>query len=373
MKEFILIDHEPWTKTRKELFYDMFKKAGVGLHVLDLSPWLYPGFENPDMLPDEPYLTKIYSDEEFSEYLSKKDPAKTIVVEECFRNWHTKEVFKILADLDFKTIKVELYGNTVVKESLRNKLRYMTPVRLLNALKDKREGFKLNRYYKNNNIETGPSEIISSNKLNRTKPFNHPDYERFRFDNKETLLGEKYIVFCDIYFPFHTDIQYFIKDKGQYSGEHYHTTMKRYFDYLEAKYKMPVVIAAHPKSDYKGDEFGNRKIIKYETDNLVKNASMATLHLCNAISFAILKDIPIALIGTADYFRIPDIKRGLYNLSKNILGLDYYNLDHVDFGKIEFRKVDKDRREDYIYSYLTSKETEDKLNADTLREYLSDM
>ena len=371
MKEFILIDHEPWTKTRKELFYDMFKKAGVDLKVLDLSQWLYPGFENPDMLPGEPYLTNIHSVEEFSAYLSKKDPTNTVIVEECFKNGHTKEVFKVLANLGFKTIKVELYGNSVLKESLWNKLKYMTADRLLKAIKDKLDCYKLNRYFKNNGIDSEPLEIISSNILNRTYPFNHPDYERFRFNSKEPIVNEKYIVFCDIYFPYHTDIQYFIKDKGKYSGEHYQTTMKRYFDYLEAKYKMPVVIAAHPKSDYKGDEFGNRKIIKYKTDNLVKNASMATLHLCNAISFAILQDIPFALIATDEYFEIPDIKRGLHNLSKNILGLDYYNLDHVSFDKIEFRKVDKEKREDYIYSYLTSKETENKKNSDTLREYLS--
>ena len=52
--------------------------------------------------------------------------------------------------------------------------------------------------------------------------------------------------------------------------------MRRYFDYLEEKYGMPVVIAAHPKSDYSGGEFGNRSIIKYKTDDLVFNARMVT-------------------------------------------------------------------------------------------------
>lgn len=373
MKEFILIDHEPWTKTRKERFYDMFKKAGVDLQVLDLSQWLYPGFENPDMLPDESYLTRIYSDSEFSEYLSKKDPSKTIIVEECFRNWHTKEVFKILSDLGFKTIKVELYGNTVLKESLKHKLKYMTAARLLKAIKDKREGYRLNRFYKNNGIGAGPMEIISSNKLNRTLPYNHPDYEKIRFWDKKEVVKKPYIVFSDEYFPYHTDIKYFLKDNGKYSGEKYQATMRRYFDYLEAKYKMPVVIAAHPKSDYKGGEFGNRRIIKYETDNLVNNASMATLHLCNTISYSVLKDVPVAFVATDDFFRIKDFERIMDNLSKNILGLDYYNLDHVDFDKIEFHKVDKERREDYIYSYLTSKETENRRNIDTLWEYLSKM
>lgn len=369
MKDFILIDHEPWTRARKERFYVMFEEAGIELKVLDLSQWLYPGFENPDILPDESYLTKIHSCEEFSDYLSRRNPEKTIIIEECFRNWHTKDVFKILSDFGFKTIKIELYGNTVIKERFSNKIKNMTFSQFFNAVKDKLQGLRLMRYYKRHGIK-GPSELLSSNQFNRTLPFNHPDYEKIHFCGEKEIVDRPYIVFSDEYFPYHSDLKYLMKDKRKYSGEKYQMIMTRFFDYLEGKYKMPVIIAAHPKSEYKGNEFGNRQIIKYKTDNLIRYASMATLHICNTISFSLLKDIPIALVATDEYLKVKYFKRILVNLSHNLLGLDYYNLDHVDFDKIEFRKVDKDKREDYIYSYLTSKETENKRNTELLREYL---
>ena len=149
--------------------------------------------------------------------------------------------------------------------------------------------------------------------------------------------------------------------------------MRRYFDYLEEKYGMPVVIAAHPKSDYSGGEFGNRSIIKYKTDDLVFNARMVTLHVCNSISYALLSNKPIAFVATEDYIKLGHVKKTLDLLAHETLGLSYYILDKVDLNEVEFKKVNEDLRIKYINNYLTSTESSGIQNYKILRKELMEL
>lgn len=239
-------------------------------------------------------------------------------------------------------------------------------------IRGKCESLLLESYNSFNRIK-GPSEIYSSSVFNQTKPLNHPDYEEYKFKPHRNIIGGDYIVFCDDYFPYHTDNIYFFNVKELPDGEKYHKTMIEYFDSLEQKYGIPVVIAAHPKSDYKSGTFGNRKIIKYHTADLTYNAAMVTLHLCNSISYSILANKPVAFITTDDYYLLPNVKHNFKNLAENTLNLRIYNLDHCDMDDIEFKRIDSTIRENYIYNYLTSKQTENILNGETLRTSLSEL
>lgn len=367
MKNFILIDHEPWTVRRKQLFYDLFEKANIPLKVWDLSQWLYPGFSNPDELSEESYLTRINSYEQYKKELNSIDPENAIIIEEVFRKWENRLVYREVSKRNIKTIKIELYGNTALKESFLNKIKYIKAKDLWRIGKNKIKNVLLKSYNSFYRIK-GPSEIYSSLALNRTKPFNHPDYEDYKFKIHKNLMGCDYIVFCDIYFPYHPDLKFFYGLKKLPSGRKYQQQMCRYFDTLETKYNMPVVIAAHPKSNYKEGTFGGRKIIKYHTDDLVYNASMVTMHICNSVSFSILGDKPIAFISTDDYYRVPNFERHFKNLAEIILGLKIYNIDHCKLTDIKFTKIDSIIRKEYIYNYLTTKETENKQNYAIIRD-----
>lgn len=369
MKKAILIDHEPWTIRRKQLFYDLFDKAGVPLAVWDLSQWLYPGMTTSDVLPDEPYLTKIKDKDQFFKLLRECDPKDTVIVEEIFRNWDHREIFKEIYLLHLKTIKIELYGNTNLEESLKDKFRRLFSKNFTSMVKVKLNLIRLSIYSKYNGIGR-PFALFSSNaKSWRTNCLNHPDYELYKFSNGSEIVKGDYIVFSDVFFPLHPDIKYFHGVKKEMDARHYQNIMTEYFDYLENKYKMPVIIAAHPKATYKGNEFGNRKIIKYKTCDLIRNCKFVTMHFCNSTSFAVLADKPIAYVFTNDYLCVPSHKRGLYLLVEKILGLKPYNLEKNYKDEFKFSKIDNEKRDSYIYSYLTSKETEDKANYLSIREY----
>ncbi|MBD5216023.1 MAG: hypothetical protein HDS78_05850 [Bacteroidales bacterium] len=371
MKEFLLIDHEPWSVRRKELFYNLFKAAGVKLQVLDLSSWLYPELTISDEIKDAPYLTKINSEKELYDFLSSKNPYNTIIVLEVIKNWKNRKIFKIISDLNFKSIKIELFGNTSITQSLKEKLTQLKFSSIYSIIKRKIESIHLNLYDKLHHIKSY-SEVLSSNAISyRTTPFNHPDYERFKFVETKQIISVDYIVFCDIFFPSHPDFKYFYKVKKLPDSSKYQSIMKDFFDYLESKYKIPVVIAAHPKSDYRGNEFGDRQIIKYQTDNLIANAKMVTLHKCNSISYALLHDKPIAFIGTDDYLNLDFVRRTFPNIANKTLGLQIYNLNKTDFSDITFEKVSEPLRLTYIFNYLTSDKTQNIPNAETLRQLIA--
>lgn len=375
MKKFILIDHEPWTVRRKELFYDLFEKAGLDLEVWDMSQVIFPGISNSDQIKEAPYLKKIESEEEFISKLNQEDITNIVIIVEIFRNWKNRRIFKILSDRKVKTVKIELYGNTVIPQPFISKLSYIRIQDICRIIKNKYEILKLKLYNRLNNVNSNADIILSSSAyFKRDFCFNHPDYEKFMFEDEEPFIEGNYIVFCDVYFPFHSEMKYLKKIKKIPDGAHYQFLMRKYFDYLEKKYKMPVVIAAHPKSNYSGNEFGNRRIIKYRTDNLVRHASMVTMHLCNSVSYSILGNKPLAYIVTNDYLTIPNFKNQVDLVVKSVLGLDYYNIENEDYQeKFKFEKVNNKIRENYIYSLLTSRKTENQKNSDTLKRIFSNL
>ena len=51
---------------------------------------------------------------------------------------------------------------------------------------------------------------------------------------------------------------------------------------------------------------------------------------------------------------------------KQLFDLPIYNLDHQNYEGIKFSKIEESRRKKYIYTYLTSPETQDLHNFDII-------
>ena len=216
-------------------------------------------------------------------------------------------------------------------------------------------------YFSSRNNECGIKGTIS---------INHPDYEKFKFSEHRSIIKGDYIVFLDTFFPYHPDLKKFFNVNLEYCGNRYNKSLIRFFDFIEEKYKMPVVIAAHPKSNYKSGDFGKREIIRYQTDNLVINSSAVLTHGSNSISYAILADKPMALICTDDYEKVYRLKR-ITKLLGRYFKIPYYNIDKLNFNDFDFSNVDKNVRNDYIYSYLTTQETKNKKTKEIIKETIT--
>lgn len=68
----------------------------------------------------------------------------------------------------------------------------------------------------------------------------------------------------------------------------YYKNITKLFDKLEELYGLPVIIAAHPKSEYRGNEFGDRKIVYYKTEQLVREAKIVITHASAAMNYIVL-------------------------------------------------------------------------------------
>lgn len=137
-------------------------------------------------------------------------------------------------------------------------------------------------------------DILKSGKL---KYINTPDYDKFLVENgkedllvlsREGLQENKYIVFLDEAYSHHSDI---LNQgmKGWVTEDVYGRELCNLFDVLEMQMNMEVVIALHPKAEYKDSSvFGNRKMIHGESRVLIKYSSLVIVNFSTAFSYIIL-------------------------------------------------------------------------------------
>lgn len=370
MKNIVLIDHEPFTRRRKELFYiDEFIRAGFNVQVWDLSRLISPGMKLADELEEE-YAIKCSQLEDVEDLLQKSDINNTVFILEIYVCWENRKILKLLSDYHCYSVKIEFYGNIIPISRWENNFSRIVSMEFYPILKNLMLKF-LFYYYNYTNKINIHKKVFSSFGLGFfTDRINHPDYEKYReITKKQPEKKGRYIVFLDNYFPLHPDFKYFrsvfftLED-----AEAYQASLRRFFSFLEMKYDEPVIIAAHPKADYKGNEFGNRKIIKYKTAELVAAADLVVCHASNSISYVVLADKPLVIISTNGYESYRLSRLYLRKVAET-LGKEVYNLDQIrDFSVCKIEKIQKDIRRKYIYAYLTSSESENKKNVDILAE-----
>lgn len=370
-KNIVLIDHEPFTKRRKRIFYiNELIELGYHIEVWDLSQLIFPGMHLADEIT-ESYLLKINSIKTLESKLQNCDIDDTVFFIECLSTWQNRKIFHLLAQYNCITIRMDLYANTTIKVPLWKKIKKLCSNSFFKIVNGKISAFTTRLYSKMYHIQIPHYYLSSSRFVNRTNKINHPDYELFKFTDHPSIINQKYIVFLDTYFPYHPDLKYFYNYKINVDvcAERYYGSLNRFFSFLENKYHMPVIIAAHPKSQYQGNEFEGRLIIKNQTDNLVIHASSVLMQTSNAISYITLANKPVAFIATDASNQFRRYKEAT-KLIASTLGKHVYNIDKGNFNDIKIDQIEKNKRTNYIYSYLTSKETENKRNIDILKSIL---
>ncbi len=166
------------------------------------------------------------------------------------------------------------------------------------------------------------------------------DYDLF-LETKgiEAFIKKDVGVFLDQYFPFHSDFT-FMGKKSLFNAEEYYGALCRVFDYLESKFGLKIVIAAHPRSHYdeKPDLFGGREVIRGKTIELVRNAEFIIAHNSAAINLAVLFKRPILFLTSNQI--IENYNNGLdeppVGWLASLFGKEAHNMDHtiqIDFHK----------------------------------------
>jgi len=187
---------------------------------------------------------------------------------------------------------------------------FLSPIELLNRQIDK---FK--KYLSHSKIR--PTFILVGAKDSRIKcEKSYPgglviqshdfDYDRF-LDNestgaKDTFIQDDYAVFLDEALTCHPDYLYSGIDKDVDEDIYFHE-INCFFNKFEQIFDIPVIIASHPRIDYKrlNNPFGRRRCIKNKTMELVKNSNIVLLHASRSINYAVLYQKPVIYLYS-DHF-----------------------------------------------------------------------
>lgn len=132
------------------------------------------------------------------------------------------------------------------------------------------------------------------------------DYDLFlkaKEENVKPIFEREYVLFLDEFGPFHPD--YIIENKEPACGtaENYYPNLNRFFSHVERTLGIPVIIAAHPTSNYENmpDYFDDRKVIRGFTVELVKHAKLILAHASTSLNFAILFNKPVIFLSQDSY------------------------------------------------------------------------
>jgi hypothetical protein len=205
-----------------------------------------------------------------------------------------------------------------------------------------------------NNFDLKHAEIIE---------INYFDYDNyFSLINTSPILEGEYCVFIDQYLAFHPDID--ICGLKKINPTIYYSELNKYFEFIEERYNLKVVIAAHPKAiSYNTDNpFLGRHIIFGETTKLVKHAKFVLTHHSTAISYPILFKKPIVFLNSTQLKKAMPELHYLTIFLGNYLNCDVINYDEFDFHNELNLIIDNDKYKKYKFKYLTSIESQERFS-----------
>ncbi len=316
-KETVLIFNTPALNTDIQTYsLEELLDLHIKVIVLDASPILSPNANKivtATRLSDTRFETHICNTKMELE-LHIKQNAKTACFIPMFQyHYEAKLVFKLFTKYDVyyghvTTARTELeLGPSNVKYKKTWKNSKLNPAHLYKAFFN-RIGKKVFKYKNASFIVIGGknnSDLYINACIHNDKTkilYLHTwDYERFLNSETYDNEGKPYCVYLDTYFPFHPDIKTEIGFKfTQEDKKNFVNDMNKVFNYIKENYNLKVIIAAHPRANYKDkvDIYPNVKIEYGKTSQLVKGASLVIGNVSNSNLFAVMADKPLVLINS---------------------------------------------------------------------------
>lgn len=374
MQKIIIIHLNALIKRLKNAYLiDSYLEAGFEVEYWDLSAFYNPTVKFPDEL-FEPYVFKFNSLAEVEARLALIDKKKTIFIVQLHEIWYYRRLYRLLARYNCYMARINIYPPDF-QSSLRDVdwRGFFYHVLRRGIAKTyfyykKFYNYKTYRHYfavsdtKINSINQRYYEI-EINRPDYEVSINRPDYEVFRRvknDSSKVLEG-RYSLFVDPFFPCHPEAVGL--SRHNQATKSYHRSMRNFFDWLEERFQIPVVIAAHPSAVYENNELGNRQTIKNKTPELVKDAEFVLLHQSYSNVFAILFDKPFVFITTDSINRYPHLLERISGMA-GFFDKDAYNIDKCSYDSVNISKAAPSLRDKYIYSYVTSSGAEYQFNKD---------
>lgn len=371
IKKIILIGYQPLTeKVKVDFYFENFKLKGLEIVYWDLSQIFFPGILK-DCLNDD-FIKKI------NNYSDLEKNLATQKVEECLYVLHITYEYRVLKLFRLLTkfnSKISFFARGALpictsKDSVWDKLiKALNPVLLGNFLKNKYAA-----YLKKTGKIKCYDLVFCAGKLgyltvgcgsqydkiySKLIDINSLDYDTFiNTSNLESFINKKYCLFLDEYLPHHPDFEMLgITTMDPFL---YYKGINDFFDFVEKKFNIDVVIAAHPKAEkYKSEDwFNGRKVFFDETARLTKFCEFTIAHISTSQSYSVLNNKPIISITSNIMEKVmPQYDHFIKDFSTT-LGTCLINTDKILLNNTSIMSIDEVKYNQYKYQYLTSKISE---------------
>ena len=379
MRKVIYVCYDPLTaRIERDWYIGYLIENGIPVEYWDCSSIFFPDAEFTDRLGKD-YAIKIRDYDHLESLLRREENRHAAYVMLVIYEFRAFKLYRLLARYDCRLYFIK-WAAFPHKNRLISKLVKVPahPFKYAGRVLDKifikmTRKMGLEKPFKKV-FYAGSAAFPSNGESERSVPINMCDYESFVLSkNSASVLPDiDYAVFLDVNLPFHPDLRFV--NTEYVDPRKYFDSINRFFDLLERKYSVEVVIAAHPSSSYESGVFKGRRVIKHVTFLLVRDARFVISHHSASMNYAVLNIKPLIYIYTGEMDRLySDSAMPIIKGSAEFLDSALYNIDTiVDIDQIAIRSVDEKRYDAYKYAFLTSRETDNILSRDIfLREITS--
>ncbi len=198
------------------------------------------------------------------------------------------------------------------------------------------------------------------------------DYSKRFIHTKNKLKKNNFCVYLDAPGPKFLSDSHLYGEKFPETSNYTYPSLRRFFDDIEKKKKINVVIAPHPKTSIKSRDplFGKREVISNRTHDLIMKSDLVLTRNSTAIIFAIIYKKPIILFYTNQ-----TINKETYWNSKNIsqqLSCELININrYKEKNILKIKSVNKKKYQKYIYNFCSFKNVR-KPNYKIIEDFISD-
>jgi hypothetical protein len=371
IKNIIIFVETPFTERDFDRYgIEIIKSNNFNIFVLNFFPILYPNAYNKIKIDHkfDNLVFDIFTKDEFCTFL-EKHKENTLIYNTLNLEIETLFIYRKITKLQLPYFITGLASLPIPSKLIE--VGFITRLLNLNFKKVKSRIIKtLPMSYMNLKTSTYLDLVSEKTNYNRPEVTNNTivikghtyDYDIFlnekNIDSK--IVDNKYIVFLDNYLPYHPD-NIISNIKSPVTSDIYHNEINSFFNELEKKSGLEVIIAAHPKSQYSDDfnPFNGRKFYKNLTARLVKNSEAVVTTWSTSTNYAILWNKPLIFIITNELKN-----NNFYNKIIESFA-NYFNKNPLNVSEIfllslnELMHVDLQLYEKYLHDYIKTEKSPD--------------
>ncbi len=194
----------------------------------------------------------------------------------------------------------------------------------------------------------------------------HIKYDEFLAQKEsENLVGDKYILFVESGLTSHPMLK---GKKNRLNEQVYLKQMNNYFDRLQERLGMQMVVALHPKSIFAPGAFNNRLVFQGKTSQLIQHCECVVSHGSTSFINAVLANKPIKVLTSYEIENSASNSIVAYGLGfAELLDLEVVDLNDVEFNDFA---INQEAYTSFRQKYVINMNHRDETNKELIVNFI---